>query len=109
MADWIIRCAELFKPLYDWLHQHLIQQPVIQADETTLKVVDSGKSTSYMWLYATGVDSPQATITGSAIHNIVLYDYHNSRAGQCAWTSLAVITVTCKWMAIRAMNKHKPP
>lgn len=84
MADWIIRCAELFKPLYDQLHQHLLQQPVIQADETTLKVVDSNKSTSYMWLYATGADSPQATITGSVIPNIVLYDYHNSRAGQCA-------------------------
>ena len=37
-----------------------------------------------MWLYATGADSPQATITGSAIPNIVLYDYHNSRAGRCA-------------------------
>jgi transposase len=84
MADWIIRCAELFKPLYDQLHQHLLQQPVIQADETTLKVVDSDKTTSYMWLYATGADSPQATITGSAIPNIVLYDYHNSRAGRCA-------------------------
>ena len=58
MADWIIHCAELFKPLYDQLHQHLLQQPVIQADETTLKVVDSDKSTSYMWLYATGADSP---------------------------------------------------
>ena len=89
MADWIIRCAELFKPLYDQLHQHLLKQPVIQADETTLKVVDSDKSTSYMWLYATGTDSPQATITGSAIPNIVLYDYHNGRAGQCAVDFLA--------------------
>ena len=84
MADWIIRCAELFKPLYDQLHQHLLRQPVIQADETSLKVVDSDKATSYMWLYATGADSPQATITGSVIPNIVLYDYHNSRAGRCA-------------------------
>ncbi|GGP72224.1 transposase [Shewanella algicola] len=84
MADWIIRCAELFKPLYVQLHQHLLQQPVIQADETTLKVVDADKATSYMWLYATGADSPQATITGSVIPNIVLYDYHNSRAGRCA-------------------------
>lgn len=84
MADWIIRCAELFKPLYDQLHQHLLQQPVIQADETTLKVVDSDKSTSYMWLYATGADSLQTATSGSAIPNIVLYDYQNSRAGQCA-------------------------
>ena len=40
MADWIIRCAELFKPLYGQLHQHLLKQPVIAADETTLKVVE---------------------------------------------------------------------
>ena len=84
MADWIIHCAELFKPLYDQLHQHLLQQPVIQADETTLKVVDADKSTSYMWLYATGADSPDGNIPGTTIPNIVLYDYHNSRAGQCA-------------------------
>ena len=49
-----------------------------------MKVVDADKSTSYMWLYATGADSPDANIPGSTIPNIVLYDYHNSRAGQCA-------------------------
>lgn len=37
-----------------------------------------------MWLYATDADSLQATITVSAVPNIVLYDYHNSRAGRCA-------------------------
>lgn len=84
MADWIIRCAELFKPLYDQLHQHLLQQSVIAADETTLKVIDSDKANSYMWLYACGADSPAGKIAGSDIPNIVLYDNHNSRAGQCA-------------------------
>ena len=84
MADWIVRCAELFNPLYDQLHQHLLKQPVIQADESTLKVADEDKATSYMWLYATGADSPDANIPGTTIPNIVLYDYHNSRAGQCA-------------------------
>ena len=84
MADWIIRCAELFKPLYEQLHQHLLKQPVIAADETTLKVVESEKATSYMWLYASGADSPTGNIPGTETPNIVLYDYHNSRAGQCA-------------------------
>ena len=84
MADWIIRCAELFKPLYDQLHQHILKQPVIAADETTLKVVESEKVNSYMWLYASGADSPIGNISGTEIPNIVLYDYHNSRAGQCA-------------------------
>ena len=84
MADWIIRCAELFKPLYDQLHQHILKQPVIAADETTLKVVESEKVNSYMWLYASGADSPIGNIPGTETPNIVLYDYHNSRAGQCA-------------------------
>ncbi|GGZ79774.1 IS66 family transposase [Paraglaciecola chathamensis] len=84
MADWIIHCAELFKPLYDRLHQHILKQPVIAADETTLKVVESEKVNSYMWLYASGADSPIGNISGTEIPNIVLYDYHNSRAGQCA-------------------------
>ena len=84
MADWIIRCAALFKPLYEQLRQHLLKQAVIAADETTLKVVESDKATSYMWLYACGADSPGGNIPGTETPNIVLYDYHNSRAGQCA-------------------------
>jgi transposase len=84
MADWIIRCAELFKPLCEQLHQHLLKQPVIAADETTLKVVESEKANSYMWLYASGADSLAGNTPDTEIPNIVLYDYHNSRAGRCA-------------------------
>lgn len=80
MADWIIKCAKLLEPLYERLHALLLQQSVIQADETTLKVVKEDKATCYMWLYCTGADSPQP----NDIPNIVLYDYHHSRAGRCA-------------------------
>ncbi len=45
---------------------------------STLKVLKADKPTSYMWLYCCGDDSPKGNT------NIVLYDYHNSRAGQCA-------------------------
>ena len=37
-----------------------------------------------MWLYASGADSLAGNIPDTGIPNIVLYDYHNSRAGQCA-------------------------
>lgn len=80
MAEWIIKCAKLLEPLVERWHALLLQQPVIQADETTLKVVKEDKSTCYMWLYCCGTDSPQQ----SEIPNIVLYDYQNSRAGRCA-------------------------
>jgi len=81
MADWMMRCSDLLAPLYDRLHELILKQSVIQADETTLKVVCEDKSTCYMWLYCSGGDSPYPE---SPIPTIVLYDYQRSRAGQCA-------------------------
>ncbi|MCU8094341.1 IS66 family transposase [Shewanella sp. SM20] len=80
MADWILKCGELLLPLYDKLCEILLQQAVIQADETTVNVLKEDKATCYMWLYVTGTDTPN----NQGIPNIVLYDYQPSRAGQCA-------------------------
>tara|TARA_R110001583_G_scaffold22560_2_gene84552 strand:- start:1085 stop:1456 length:372 start_codon:yes stop_codon:yes gene_type:complete len=80
MADWMMKSADLFMPLYARLQEVLLQQSVIQADETTLKVIAEDKVKSYMWLYCTGTDSPNI----GDIPNIVLYDYQAGRAGQCA-------------------------
>ncbi len=80
MADWMMKSANLFKPLYARLQETLLQQGVIQADETTLKVINEDNVKSYMWLYCTGTDSPNK----NNISNIVLYDYQSGRAGQCA-------------------------
>ena len=84
MSDWMMKCAELLKPLYDRLHELILEQPVIAADETTLKVVKEDKAKCYMWLYCTGTDSPDNKLVGTNIPNIVLYDYNISRAGKCA-------------------------
>jgi len=80
MADWMMKSADLFTPLYARLQEILLQQRVIQADETPLKVINEDKVKSYMWLYCTGTDSPSK----SPLPNIVLYDYQSGRAGQCA-------------------------
>lgn len=80
MSEWMMKCSELFKPLYEQLQKTLLQQSVIQADETTLKVVNEEKAKCYMWLYCTGSDVP----TQSAVPNIVLFDYQSGRGGQCA-------------------------
>lgn len=78
MSSWMLRCAALLSPLYQHLKKALLAQPVIHGDETVLNVINADKSTSYMWLYCCGDDKPgQGT-------NLVLFDYHNSRAGQCA-------------------------
>ena len=82
MSGWMLKSADLLKALYDKLHQILLQQNVIQADETTLKVIKSDKAKCYMWLYCTGTDSPENNHTDTP--NIVLYDFHESRASQCA-------------------------
>ena len=80
MSDWVLKSAALFAPLIHRLKQELLKQAVIHADETPVKVVKSDKAKSYMWLYCTGTDSPSPD---NPIANIVLYDYHNSRAGAC--------------------------
>lgn len=77
MSEWMLKCAALFKPLIALLKQHLLAQPAIHADETTLKVISEGKSKCYMWVYCSGTDSPEQN---SPVRNIVLYDYNASRA-----------------------------
>ena len=77
LANWMIQGSERWlRPLYERMHEHLIQKDVLYADETTLQVLRepgrSAESTSYMWLYRTGrEDSP-----------IVLYDYQTTRASK---------------------------
>ena len=80
MSDWMIKSAHLFEPLYDRLKAELLKQPAIHADETPLKVLESDKKKSYMWVYCSGTDAPKENCF---LKNIVLYDYQNSRAGAC--------------------------
>lgn len=83
MSSWMIRCAQLLSPLYQRLKEVLLSQAVIHGDETPLKVINADKATSYMWVYCCGDDK-----AGKG-RNIVLFDYNNSRAGQCAVDFLA--------------------
>lgn len=80
MSDWLIKSSALFTPLLERLKSVLLTQPALFADETPLKVVKADKLTSYMWVYCSGRDSPGPD---DPIPNIVLYDYHNSRAAAC--------------------------
>ncbi|AWX98948.1 transposase [Marinomonas primoryensis] len=81
MSDWMQKCADALQALYERLHQELLKQSVIQADETTLNVIKEARSKCYMWVYCTGKDAPDKH---SLIPNIVLYDYQPTRRGQCA-------------------------
>ncbi len=84
MADWMIKSSEFLEPVYQRLYQDQLRQSVINADETPLKVIREDKNQCYMWVYCTGTDSPPGNRSNSDPPNIVLFDYQNSRAGQCA-------------------------
>lgn len=78
MSSWILKASEdWLKPVYDELHQQLVQRSVLHADESTLQVLrepgKSAQSKSYMWLYRT---------SGDTEHPIVLYEYRPDRKAE---------------------------
>jgi transposase len=78
MSNWILKCSEdWLEPIYTKLHEMLLKQEVLHADETILQVLhEPGKaaqSKSYMWLYRT---------SGDAKTQIVLYEYQPDRRGK---------------------------
>jgi len=79
MSNWMLISSDRWlRFIYDRMHDHLLKRNILQADETTLQVLNEpgreAGSKSYMWLYRTGRDAPA----------IVLYDYQTTRAGKHA-------------------------
>jgi len=77
LSNWIIGCANEFKIIYDLMKEELLKTNYIQADETTVQVIENdgkdSKSKKYMWLYKSGaLESP-----------IILYNYQKTRSGSC--------------------------
>lgn len=77
LANWMIQGSKRWLyPLYERMHEHLLKQSVLHADETTLQVLrEPGRSPtakSYLWLYRSGRVGP----------GIVLYDYQRTRASK---------------------------
>lgn len=77
LANWMILGSQRWlRPLYDRIHENLLAQDILHADETTVQVLQEpgrpAESTSYMWLYRSGRAGPA----------MVLYDYQTTRAGK---------------------------
>ena len=80
LANWILKFAELFRPLWELMKVMLLMLPVNQADETPLLVIHGDpklgedpklSGQSYMWVHRSGEyykDTP-----------IILYEYQTSR------------------------------
>nr|WP_235163354.1 IS66 family transposase [Serratia fonticola] len=88
-SQWLLKVAERLKPLRVLMHRALLAQEVIFADETPLNVLSQESSQSYMWLYGTGRDVRNAE---DKTPHLVLYDYQDSRSGQCPAAFLAGYT-----------------
>ncbi|MDP4147592.1 MAG: transposase [Bacillota bacterium] len=77
LSNWIIGAAKEFETTYDLMKEKLLESHYVQADETTVVVVDSkgedSKAKKYMWLYKTG--EPR--------NPIILYDYQKTRSSTC--------------------------
>ena len=78
MCRWAMQAAEACQPLLNLLEEELLAGMYIQADETTVQVLDepgrSPTTKSYMWVFRRGdPDRP-----------ILIYQYHPTRAGDVA-------------------------
>jgi transposase len=76
MSLWVIKYAELLKPLANLLHKTILNYDIAYSDETTLQVIKESKklvqSKKYMWLFAGG--SPDKFC--------FYYPYHPDRSHQ---------------------------
>lgn len=79
LSNWMLKAANLLKPLEKALKSELISNPLLHADETTLDVLHEpgreGSGKSYMWLYRTSLDTNKP---------VILYDYQIGRSGDFA-------------------------
>ena len=78
MCRWAMQAAEACQPLLNLLEEEVLAGMYIQADETTVQVLNepgrSPTSKSYMWVFRRGdPDRP-----------ILIYQYHPTRAGDVA-------------------------
>jgi transposase len=73
VCGWIMNAFEVCEPMKQVLHEELIASSYVQADETTMQVMDEPKrkntSTSYMWVYTNHRPDKK----------VVLFDYQQTR------------------------------
>jgi transposase len=75
MCGWAMKIADSCEIILDLLKKEVRSGPLINADETPLKVLNkSNKSKCYMWVYRGGTSD----------HPSVIYEYHPDRSGDAA-------------------------
>lgn len=78
MSSWAMKAADLCGPIMEMLRAEIMTGPLINADETTVQVLEepgrSSTSTSYMWIFRGGPPGKP----------VLMYQYHPSRSGEVA-------------------------
>ena len=72
LCGWLAQCAQLLRPLVELMRQRVLQSDVINADETTVPVLDPTRDSTrkgYFWAYISPGD-----------HGYTIYDYRDSRS-----------------------------
>ena len=74
LCGWVLKAAELSDPLVKLLQLNIIADNYVQADETSVQVLDEigrdNTTKSYMWCYRGGGDKPS-----------IVYEYQETRGG----------------------------
>ena len=76
MAQWVGTCGVRLAPIAQALREFILQQPVIHADETPVKLLVPGRGktkNAYMWVYRT---------TDYVKQRAVLFDFTPGRGGE---------------------------
>lgn len=78
LANWMVRCGQLVQPLINLLHERMLEQTILYADETRVQVLNetgrAAETQSFMWV----LRSTQLTCAA------VLYRYEPTRSGKAA-------------------------
>ena len=73
MANWHIKSSQYyFEAIYDLLREKLLEQPILHADETSYKVLESDSQLTYYWTFLSGKHEEQG---------ITLYHHDKRRSG----------------------------
>jgi len=82
MCNWGIKTADACSILTGMMKKDILSGPLINIDETALRVIQNKRSRSYMWVFkGTGREKP-----------IILFEYHPTRSGDVAASFLGEYT-----------------
>ena len=73
ISNWHIKASQYYlEPLYNLLRERLLTQPLLHADETSYRVLESDSHLTYYWTFLSGKAENQA---------ITLYHHDQRRSG----------------------------